>query len=73
MDILAPYNVERLLLLSSNYNFKFVKEIMDNYEQDPKLGVNVPDSVYNTMKTIITGNSGDFLVISPGNDSEKFI
>jgi hypothetical protein len=57
MDILAPYNVERLLLLSSAFNFEFVKELMERYEKDSKSGVTVPDNIHNALKDVITGNS----------------
>jgi len=63
MDILAPYNVERLLLLSSAYNYNFVKEIMGQYEEDSKAGVDIPEDIHNSLKGIVVGKQRYFLQI----------
>ena len=55
MDILVPYNVERILTLASNFDFQIVDRIMKEFEVDPKVGTKIPEDLLQIIKKTIVG------------------
>ena len=55
MDILQPYNVERILLMASNFDFDLVKSIMAEFEKDPNSGTKIPNLLLDKIKETIVG------------------
>lgn len=53
IDIQVPYNIERILLLASDYNLELVKELMIEFETKKK--VTLPDSLVMAIRQVITG------------------
>ena len=65
MDILQPYNVERILLMASDYNFGLVKSIMDEFEMDPKAGATIPANLLDVIKKTIVGEENLDQFVTP--------
>lgn len=55
MDILVPYNVERILTLASNFDFPIVDLIMKQFEVNPKVGTKIPEELLQIVKKTIVG------------------
>ena len=61
MDILQPYNVERILLMASDFDFELVKSIMDEFEKDPNAGTKIPEQLLDRVKETIVGKPSEIL------------
>ncbi len=53
IDIQVPYNVERILLIASGYNFKLVAEFMKDFEEKGKSKID--SETLRVIQTFITG------------------
>ncbi len=71
MDISVAYNLERLFLLSNNYNRARVKEVMDKFEDSEK--VQLTEDAVNQLRKIVPGPKSVGLKESPAFEPFFFL
>ena len=56
MILQVPYNIERILLMAADMDFKFIKKIMAEFEaENYGKGTKVPKDVLAAVQRVITG------------------